>query len=108
MTFKQIKKSLQDLNLWSDSMIYAVNSLVEVDAMITSMIKDIKKEGRTSTEVTREGNDRLVLHPLISEVTKLESVKEKLLNSLLLTPAALHKANISMKDKDAFDDIKGT
>jgi hypothetical protein len=105
LTIKTIKTRLDALGVWSPSMQSAAENLVEISVIIRDMKADIKKHGYTSIEQTREGNDRLVAHPLISELAKYEALKQRLLDALLLTPSALKKAAIELKVDDGFDDI---
>ncbi len=106
MNIREIKKKLTGLGVWSDSMTESAKQLVGINERLSEMWDNVKNEGYTQTIVSREGNDRLIEHPLLKEINKLEATKVKVMDALLLTPAALTRAKIEKKIDDGFDDIE--
>ncbi len=80
---RTIKKKLVELGVWRDAMTLSVSQFVEVDNTLTLMQKTVKKDGVSIKLKSREGHDRIVAHPLLTEITKLQSVKQKLMNDLM-------------------------
>ncbi|MBK3519723.1 hypothetical protein [Carboxylicivirga marina] len=75
---KTIKAKLEELGVWRPAMTLSVNQLIEVDSTLNLMQKAVKKDGVSIKHKTRENHVRIVAHPLLTEITKLQSVKQKL------------------------------
>ncbi|MBK3516700.1 P27 family phage terminase small subunit [Carboxylicivirga marina] len=100
-----IKAKLEELGVWKPAMTLSVSQLVDVDSTLDLMQKAIKKDGVSLEHTSREGHTRITAHPLLTEITKLQAVKQKLMNDLLLTPSALDKTRKHDDEDDTFKKI---
>ncbi|WP_430813140.1 P27 family phage terminase small subunit [Carboxylicivirga sp. RSCT41] len=109
MTWQQIKKKLEELNIYHPSLLPAIHQLIDVDSSLKEIRKTLKKDGFSIKTTSREGADRIVPHPLLNELNKMEITKANILNSLMLTPASLKRNGVEIqptKDDDFDDALK--
>ncbi|WP_430811276.1 MULTISPECIES: P27 family phage terminase small subunit [unclassified Carboxylicivirga] len=101
-----IKAKLEELGVWKPALTLSVRQLVDVDETLDLMQKAVKEDGVSIKHTSREGHERVVAHPLLAEITKLQSVKQKLMNDLMLTPSALDRSKKQgVDDDDTFKKI---
>lgn len=106
LTYSAIKRKVKSLGVDVLAADPLIQELVRVSVMLDDMHDNIETDGYSVKQTSREGNSRIVAHPLLPEYIKLEGIKRDLMDRLLLSPRELHKLTLESKDKDnPFEDI---
>ena len=106
LTAANITKKLKELGTYHAAILPTVQQLIDIDNILCEMKNSMSVQGALITIISREGDTRYITNPLIPEITKLETTKQRTLNDLLLTPASIKKNEVQIvkKEADVFDD----
>ena len=106
LTAANITKKLKELGTYHAAILPTVQQLIDIDNILCEMKNSMSVQGALITIISREGDTRYITNPLIPEITKLETTKQRTLNDLLLTPLSIKKNEVQTikKDDDVFED----